>query len=158
MRNASMSVHLVRGLRRGRRHQHRHRTLWLRVVRTREDVKRVEEVRFRVDEKLARRDDVLSQLEPIQNLRAATVLGADTHDGRAKVVGIIGDDHDASRAGLDHRLGRHGQHRFLYKRIKHLRSPPFGAADLNRTVALTWDSKWQTGVQSPTPEWRSRFK
>jgi hypothetical protein len=88
-----MSVHLVRGLRRGRRHQHRHRTLWLRVVRTREDVKRVEEVRFRVDEKLARRDDVLSQLEPIQNLRAATVLGADTHDGRAKVVGIIGDDH-----------------------------------------------------------------
>jgi hypothetical protein len=45
-------------------------------------------------------------LEPIQNLRAATVLGADTHDGRAKVVGIIADDHDASRADLDHRLGR----------------------------------------------------
>src|ERR1700691_4800957 len=91
MREAGMSVHLG----------------------TREVVERAAQIRLRVDEELPRCDDGLSQVEPPQNLGAPAVLGADANDGRAKVGGIIGDDHDAARAGLDHRLGGHGQHRFL---------------------------------------------
>src|ERR1700679_1116631 len=91
---ASISVHLIRKWSRGRRDQQRSCAVSSRFARPGKRVKRAAEVRFRVNEELPRRDDSLPWRKTLQDLRAATILGADPHDRRAKVSAVIGEDHE----------------------------------------------------------------
>src|SRR5882757_878114 len=99
MRALNMSLRSIRRLRRRRGHELRFCAFFSGVVRSGEIFKRPPQARFGVDQELTRGDDLLAWAQAVENLGAAAVFRADPDPRRSKMRAIVGDDHDAPRAG-----------------------------------------------------------
>src|SRR5450759_4657314 len=118
MRDSSMSVPPVRRLHRRTRHQLRFRGLRGRFGCTGEDVEGPPQNNLGDHEELPRRTNILAKMESFQNLRSAAVLGTHAHQHGAKMCPIVGDDDDATGAGLDDRFARYGERLLLRGALK----------------------------------------
>src|SRR5258708_17233629 len=107
--DASILVAPIRGFHRRCGHHRGFRTLAAGFVGAGEIVKGTPQIGFGVNEELARGDNVLSQRQPLQDLRAAALLGADPHPRGTEMGVVVGDDHETPRAGLDDRLTRYSE-------------------------------------------------
>src|SRR5882757_2997838 len=104
MRAPNVSAPSIRRLDRWRRHELRFRVLVFGLVRSGEVLESSPQARFGVDQELSRGNDILARAQAVENLGAAAAFRTDPHQRRSKMRAVVGDDHDAARAGLDHRL------------------------------------------------------